>query len=484
MISRSFHEAQGIRQGGVSSTVLFNNRSTTLLEKLGLSPDGFRIGHIRLGAVMCADDLALISETHAGMQCLVNEAANDASRERFNFSEKKTKLMDIKPKATSAKSPGDIVSLYGSSLESAASEKHLGIMRTSDGKNSSTINERVKVARRTAYGLMGAGLHGLNGVSPEVNLKIFNTYVMPRLIFGLKSVVLCASEIKTLENFYRGYLRCCQHLPESTAKPAIYLLSGALPLEGHLHIEILSFVASMARRTNSVEWEILQRQIAMKDMGGPSWVKMAQSIIEEYNLPSIRDLLYNPPTKSHWKILVQSTVRASWEKRLKDEAKQMSSLHYLVTDACKLGHTHRVWSLEGRSSLEVVKATVKAKLLVSRYPLYSCRVSGKFYKAPCPLCSAQDETVEHFLLCCPALECDRRPIMNSILSVIPDFNFSRDPECLTKVLLDSSAYISSDPLAERIEELSRNLCYKLHYRRSILIGGCKFKIPRPRERRL
>ena len=73
-------------------------------------------------------------------------------------------------------------------------------------EESATITE-IKIAHRTAYGLMGAGLHGINGVCPGVALKIVNTYVMPRLTFGLKSLVLDKSEIKLLEDLYRRYLR-------------------------------------------------------------------------------------------------------------------------------------------------------------------------------------------------------------------------------------------------------------------------------------
>ena len=81
-ISIPFSEGQGICQGGVSSTTLFNNRSTHLLEQQSTCPGQLRIGHSPLGAIMCADDLALLSDSPAGMQCLVNIAAADAGRGR------------------------------------------------------------------------------------------------------------------------------------------------------------------------------------------------------------------------------------------------------------------------------------------------------------------------------------------------------------------------------------------------------------------
>ena len=49
---------------------------------------------------MCADGLALLSSNQVDMQCLVNEVANDASRERMKFSDSKTRLMVVNPNST------------------------------------------------------------------------------------------------------------------------------------------------------------------------------------------------------------------------------------------------------------------------------------------------------------------------------------------------------------------------------------------------
>ena len=469
IVSLPFAESQGIRQGGVSSTCLFNNRSTSLLEKLASSSGTLRLGHIPVGAIMCADDLALLSDSTLNMQCLVNEAAADASRERFTFSETKTKIMTMK-NPSARPNTSECVQLYGSTIQEVNQEKHLGIMRTADGRNRATIDARIQLARRTAYGLMGAGLHGLNGVSPGVNVKILNTYVTPRLTFGLEALILNRSDIDQLENFYRTYLRSCQHLPNSTANAAIYLLVGAMPMEGQLHVKLLNMVASMSRRSGSLEREILERQFAMNDSQTKGWVAGAQTLLNEYHLPSIFQILRNPPTKYSWCKKVKKAVSLFWEEKLKDEAKTMSSLSYLVVDHCKLGHTHRVWNLEGLSSLEVMRATVKVKLLVSRYPLHSCRVSGQKYNQRCPLCQEPSETVEHFLLTCPALTTERDPLIEEICALVADYSMTDNPQSLTQLLLDCSDLIPCKLLAEQIEILSRKLCFTLHNRRSVLIG--------------
>jgi hypothetical protein len=465
-ISPTFAEEQGIRQGGVSSTTLFNNRSTPLLNRLSSCRGSFRIGCIPLGPIMCADDLALLSDTSLGMQYLVNEAGADASRERYSFSMTKTKSI-----ASKEVGPNPIAALlYGNPLQFTKQEKHLGIIRTVDGKCKETVKDRIQTARRTAYSLMSAGLHGLNGISPGACLKVFDAYVTPRLVYGLETLVIDKASMKVLETFYRHYLRCFQHLPESTASPAIYLLIGATPLEAQIHLKVLTSVASMARRPDSLEAELLQRQIAMKDSKDATWVTMVRQLLMQYELPTLSSILKDPPTKGYWKNLTRRTVSSYWETQLKEEAEEMSSLIHIALPQCSVGRTHPVYQLEGRSCLEVAKAAVKAKLLVSRYPLYTSRVSGRQYGKKCPLCKTQEESKEHFLLQCPVLETERQPLLSEICTIVNNTDITADGRSLTQLLLDCSGMIKDKVTAALVEDRSRKLCFQLHHRRCIATG--------------
>ena len=60
--SKAFHEGQGIRQCRVTSTELFKAWANPLLHRLNAHPEAFRIGTVTTGAVMVADDLALITD--------------------------------------------------------------------------------------------------------------------------------------------------------------------------------------------------------------------------------------------------------------------------------------------------------------------------------------------------------------------------------------------------------------------------------------
>ena len=60
---------------------------------------------------------------------------------------------------------------------------HLGISRRSN--NSLDVDDRIQCARRTLYALMGAGMHGRNGIPPHIAFHVWSTYVLPRMLYGI-----------------------------------------------------------------------------------------------------------------------------------------------------------------------------------------------------------------------------------------------------------------------------------------------------------
>ena len=73
---------------------------------------------------------------------------------------------------------------------------------------------------------MKSGFHGSNGVGPKVSLKIYQSYIIPRLLDGMEVLNLNKTEIQMLTDFHVNLLRRIQSLPTRTALPAVYLLLG------------------------------------------------------------------------------------------------------------------------------------------------------------------------------------------------------------------------------------------------------------------
>ena len=134
----------------------------------------------------------------------------------------------------------------------------------SDSKGQAKIIlDRFKVARRTKYALMGSGVHGTNGLDPKTSYQIYNTYVLPRLLYGLEVLPLKTTHIHKLEDFHRKTIRFLQSLPQRTSIAAIYLLLGALPLQAEYHKKQLSLLYSLLACENNKIHTIIIRQISV-----------------------------------------------------------------------------------------------------------------------------------------------------------------------------------------------------------------------------
>ena len=164
--------------------------------------------------------------------------------------------------------------LHDAPLEQVDSYTHIGIQR--DLNKSTLVSERIKLARRTSYALMGAGLHGYNGVNPKVGIKLWNMYVCPRLLFGLESVVLKKKDYTSLNLYHKSVLKNIQNVPERTASEGVYILSGQLPIESVLHYQILIRLGNILR-SDCVEREVCIRQLLVKSNKSNGWFIYAKS---------------------------------------------------------------------------------------------------------------------------------------------------------------------------------------------------------------
>jgi len=139
---------------------------------------------------------------------------------------------------------------------------------------------------------------------------------------------------------------------------------GEPPIQAEIHRRLFTIFGSITRNYESVENQLAWRQLFVKTNSSHSWFIMVKSLLERYNLPSIYDLLRNPPGKFTWKDQVKRTVFSHWEEKLRDEASSKSSLKYLDIKKLKLGKTHLLWTNAGFETTAITKATVKCRLLL------------------------------------------------------------------------------------------------------------------------
>ena len=114
---------------------------------------------------------------------------------------------------------------------------HIGIQKCQKNSAKLIVDENIKKARGSLYSLMGAGLHGKNGLDSEIAITLLNTYVMPIITYGLEILLPTGSIFDIIHQFHKNIIKQILSLSQQTAAPAIYILSGMIPIEAEIHLK-------------------------------------------------------------------------------------------------------------------------------------------------------------------------------------------------------------------------------------------------------
>ena len=146
--------------------------------------------------------------------------------------------------------------------------------------------------------LMGAGLHGENGLDPETAVSLLQTYVFPVVYYGMEIITPTGKALSRLEVQQKKILKVSKSakirnrykqvlsLSRNVADPAIYIISGAFPAEAMVHKRILSLFGNITRLTeNAIEYNLAKRQLEIKTFKSHSWFIVVKKILIQYELP-------------------------------------------------------------------------------------------------------------------------------------------------------------------------------------------------------
>ncbi|MES9884980.1 MAG: reverse transcriptase family protein [Sedimenticola sp.] len=460
---------QGVRQGGILSTDLYKVYVNGLLDRLNQNHDGAKIGEINCVAPTCADDVALLSSNPETLQSLINTAVDYSKMERYILQPTKSVILPINTTSRKAKCIYDYPwTLNGDKMPVVESTMHMGILRSA-ATDETSVDENIKKARRTIYSLMASGLHGENGLDPETSLHLMQTYILPVLIYGMEVILPKVKLVDKLEIVNKKFLKQILSLPTTVANPAVYILSGTIPVEGTIHKRALTLFGNISRlQDESLEKQIAERQLNVKNMESSSWFIAVKKILLKYELNDPLELLNNPPQKLYWKKTVNTAVNNFWKERIKQHAAQYSSLKYLNLDLYEPGKRHPL--IENiKNEREINRVSVKMKMVTGTYILQVNRASFNQNQPDpvCMLCRTEDETITHFLLVCPGLSTVRQPILASVINasagVVTD---TYNHDILTQLILDCTTVVNpKSDIMRDTEYHCRRLVYALHAER-------------------
>ena len=477
--SSPFEIKQGVRQGGILSTMhykLFINDLLLMLQRLGV---GITIGHIDCSAPTCADDVALLAAVLLCLQLLLYIVKYYIDRERYGINAQKSAEVDLAIDKTG--SSGGTLTLGGEPIEPSPSEVHLGVDRNLSG--TIDIAAKIQTGRRTMYALMGAGAYGCSGVTPPLVAHLWKIYALPRMTYGLEVFELTAKEVHQLEKFQRSTLRLIQNFPINTAICAVYGLLGIRPMQQELDLRKLTLLGNVLSNRDSIEYQIAQRQLAVKSLDSKSWFSSCNRLLYKYGLPNLYNADKTFESMEKWKSLIKrhidEYVRTQWLHEPK------FSLKYLNIQSLHVGEIHQSLRTLPNDVRTVKRAYPKLRLLTGTYILQENRAKFNQYKIDdtCTLCRANAETRVHFLVECSRFSNLRQGFIQSMRNILKTSNTKSridevltNPEKATQLILDSSVHARNGDLfidtemTDCIEKISRNMCYNLHKYRCDLLS--------------
>lgn len=232
---------------------------------------------------------------------------------------------------------------------------------------------------------------------------------------------------------------------------------------------------NIIREQDSIEYQIAERQLAMKDISEKSWFNYVKLVLSKYNMPSIYSLLENDISNTEWKTLTNQSINSYVEEQWKKETLSKSSLKYVNPDNLKVGQNHPVWSTVRCNVMDNKRAQLKCKLLTGTYLLQGNRAVFNQYAVDptCKLCNNAPETRQHLIAECQVYATERNDLTGKLLNnpVLPASvrDSVKNPEILTQLMLDGSAVVkgcdSYVDVLDYLELQSRDFIYKIHQKR-------------------
>jgi hypothetical protein len=476
-LSSTVEIKQGTIQGGGISPHAFKADTNDVLLEVTDRHLGAVIGTDNVAIPTCADDIAAIFKANSTDGDLITSiiTAHSNRDKRCNNASKSNAILY---KNSSAVCPPPDLKINGDRIPNVEEAVHIGILQSSNTKvNQKRVQLCIRRATQALYATFGAGVHGRNGINPQVSAKIWRTFIIPRLTYGTELWILKRSEMDQFEKFQNTKLRQIQGLPDRTANIATTGLLGVWPVEAVIDRNAITLFTNIIRNKDSIEYQIAVRQLAVKSSKSNSWFQHINRTLQKYNLPNAHSLLENLPPKSAWSTTVSKQVKSFWQTTLYEKHSELTSTRYISTTSLKLQNTAPLWVTAKHSLRDTEKAFVKAKILTGTYRLQAHEAVFSKHRSPtCQLCKEQSEDRSHFLLNCMALAQYRKPHMALIHELLLECDSTcilHDDTLCLQLLLDASHSCLPIPIQEQeilvqLEKLSRDMIFHLHL--------CRWKI--------
>ena len=496
-LGRTFREERGNRQGHVKAAGHFKGYINPCLTAVDKSKLGFMFGNnIHVGGSCVADDTYVTSDTPEGLQGLIDIVAHWGRRYRMVFGPSKMRITVTGPSCDMQlfKDTEPWV-IAGKTIPVAIDNDHLGLIVSGDDEDEKNVEEKLRKGRNSLFALLGPAFAYKCLLSPSLQCHLWRTYTSSVIRSGLCALPLRHNQTQPLTAFHRKLLRGFLKLSNSSPIPALHFLLGELPLEGRLHLDVLSLFWSVWSNPDSTTYKILKYLLTMSPDNSRTWSIHVRHICRIYGMKDPLVLLQeNAWSQATWKAYTNTLVTSHHEKKLRQDASTNSKMSLLNISLSGLtGKAHYVME-DVFSADDVSKLRIHVKMLCQDYLTHGTlakqsadrgvhTVSGH-----CRACSGEWEDIRHILTECEATSGARDSLFPKIIDILSDaepglnwLNLQEDKANLAQFLVDPASMSLptqyrlplNHPQLTHLVKILRELCFRSHKLRAKALRASK-----------
>ncbi|MFA0954709.1 RNA-directed DNA polymerase, partial [Klebsiella pneumoniae] len=200
-LSEWFGVTAGVRQGCVMSPWLFNIFMDKCIRMAEMNDRGLQVGGRQLSVLLYADDALLLAESEVELQDLLNSLNESVSSMHLRINASKTKVLVVCGENGDAMD----VTLGGERVERVSEFVYLGRMFDESGSLGGEIGRRVQAGRRVVGSM--AGLAKSEVLSTQAKLAVYNSVLVPTVLYGSESWVCLAEHTSKVNAVGMSFLR-------------------------------------------------------------------------------------------------------------------------------------------------------------------------------------------------------------------------------------------------------------------------------------
>ena len=374
---------------------------------------------------------------------------------------------------------------------------HLGLIVSGLREEEKNVDLKIKKARGSLFKLLGPAFSAKCLLSPALQLHLFQTFICPIARSGLSAMSLRSNHLQPLTAFHRKILRGFLHTSDRSPIPALFFLTGELPIEAKLHRDVFSLFLIIWNNPQTKIYRIVSYLLENSPENSHTWSRHIRNLAQMYDIQDPLTVIHQkPPPKEEYNEYIRTKITVYYEKQFRTSSSTNSKMLYLNVNVKGLnGRCHP--ALQNISSTNDVKRLrPHIKMLCSDLYTYEIKAAYQGGSPHCRLCQGDSdenrtqpqlvENISHILTKCSAYAEARTRIFHQMEIICSqskcEINFKnilKDPEHLTQFILDCTSLnlpvrISDyDEVCPQIFALSRDLCFSINKTRLEILKKMK-----------